>query len=84
MMLGNEHSIFSNISNLYIFSEKSALHSCKIELFVEGENVARGQEPPHLRLVGWVHVHTVHVFGFLFTWAIELVVICMLKNGRYL
>lgn len=83
MMLGNEHSIFSNISNLYIFSEKSALHSCKIEVFVEGENVARGQEP-HLRLVGWVHVHTVHVFGFLFTWAIELVVICMLKNGRYL
>lgn len=62
-MLGNKHSIFSNINNLYIFSEKSALHSCKIELFMEGENVARGQEP-HLHLVGWVHVHTVYIFGF--------------------
>lgn len=54
MMLGSEHSIFSNIGNLCIFSEKSALHSCKIELFMEGENVARGQEP-HLHLVGWVY-----------------------------
>lgn len=63
MMLGNEHSIFSNISNLCIFSGKSALPSCKIKLFMEGENVARGQEP-HLNLVCWVHVHTVHMFGF--------------------
>lgn len=50
-MLGSEHSIFSNISNLCIFPEKSALHSCKIELFKERENVARGQEP-QLHLVG--------------------------------
>lgn len=83
MMLGNEYSIFSNISNLCIFSEKSALHSCKIELFMEGEYVARGQEP-HLHLVGWIHIHTVQMFRFFFTWAVALVVICILKNGRYL
>lgn len=83
MTLGNEHSTFSNISNLCIFSEKSALHSCKIELFMEGENVARGQEP-NLHLVGWVRVHTVHTFGVFFTWAVALVMICMLKNGRYI
>lgn len=41
-MLGNEYSIFSNINNLYIFSEKPALHSSKIEFFMEGENLARG------------------------------------------
>lgn len=42
VMLGNEYSIFRNINNLYIFSEKPALHTCKIEFFMEGENLPRG------------------------------------------
>lgn len=77
MMLGNEHSIFSNISNLCIFSEKSALPSCKIELFMEGENVAR--EPFAFSVLG-----SCTYSPCLWVWAVALVVICMLKNGRYL
>ena len=48
-------------------------------LWRKRENVAKAQEL-HLRLLGWVPVYTVHVSKFLFTRAVELVVICMLKN----
>lgn len=41
--------------------------------------MAKAQEP-NLHLVGWVCVHTVHVSEFLFTQAVVLIVICMLKN----
>lgn len=64
-------------TSLYIFPEKSALHSCQVELFMEEEAKARG---PNLHLLGWGFVHTVHVSEFLFTQAVVLVVICMLKN----
>lgn len=75
-------TVSSAILAISVFSLKSQ-QSCKVQLLMEGENVARGQESC-LYLVGWVHVHTVHVSGFLLTWAVALVVICMLKNGRYL
>lgn len=48
-------------------------------LWRKRENVGKAQEP-NLHLVGCIHVHTVHVSVFLFTQAVVLVVICMLKS----
>lgn len=46
-------------------------------------DVAKAQEP-NMHLLDWAHVHRVHVSEFLFTQAVVLVVICMLKiEGIY-
>lgn len=80
MTLGNEHS---NTSSLLSLKSQHCIAGKLSSLWRERENVAKAQEP-NLHLLGWVRVHTVHVSEFLFTQAVVVVVICMLKNWRYL